>query len=117
MRETAMTEHHGAFTVPTRLFLSPEHRIQLERLIREQETDLAELVSRIIADYLDALPEAPPLPPEPTPDHSAERRKRRAELARLHAQQEAAGPHAPAWLATYIAELEAEIRRIEGLER
>jgi hypothetical protein len=109
-----MTEQQGTFTVPTRLFLSPEHRARLERMVREHEIDLAELVSRIIADYLDTLPEAPPLPPEPTPDQSAERRKRRAELARLRAQQEAAGPHAPAWLATYIVELEAEIRRLEG---
>ena len=36
-----MTEQQGTFTVPTRLFLSPEHRARLERMVREQETDLA----------------------------------------------------------------------------
>jgi phytoene/squalene synthetase len=112
-----MTEQQGAFTVPTRLFLSPEHRARLERLVREHEIDLAELVSRIVAEYLDALPEPPPQPPEPAADHSAELRVRRAELARLRGQEQAAAPHAPAWLGTYITELEAEIRRIEGLER
>src|SRR5262245_32002451 len=107
-----MTEQKGTFTVPTRLFLSPEHRARLERMVREYETDLAELVSWIVADYLDALPEAEPPPPDPSPDHSAELRKQRAELARLRARQEAAGPNAPAWLANYIAEIEAEIRRL-----
>ena len=109
-----MTEQQGAFTVPTRLFLSPEHRISLERLVREQETDLANLVSQIVAEYLDALPPSQPLPPEVPTNNSAELRKRRAELARLHSQQQAAGAHAPAWLAAYIAELEGEIRRLEG---
>jgi hypothetical protein len=109
-----MTEQKGTFTVPTRLFLSPEHRARLEQMVRDYDTNLADLVSWIVADYLDALPEAPPPPPEPPPDHSAELRKRRAELARLRAQQEAAGPHAPAWLTSYIAEIEADIRRLEG---
>jgi hypothetical protein len=108
-----MTERQGAFTVPTRLYLSPEHRLRLERLVREQETDLAELVSQIVAGYLDTLPDAPEPAPEPPPDHAAELRRRRSELARLRAQREAAGPRAPDWLAAYIAELEAEIRNLE----
>jgi len=109
-----MTEQQGAFTVPTLLYLSPEHRLRLERLVREQETDLAELVSRIVADYLDGLREAPEAPPETPPDHTAELRQRRAELARLRAQRDSAGARAPAWLGAYIAELEADIRRLEG---
>jgi hypothetical protein len=109
-----MTEQQGAFTVPTLLYLSTEHRARLERLVRDQETDLAELVSQIVADYLDALPPAQPLPPEPAPDHTAELRQRRGELGRLRRQREAAGPDAPPWLSSYIADLEAEIRRLEG---
>ena|SRR5689334_9991181 len=109
-----MTERQGAFTVPTRIYLSPEHRVRLERLVREQEVDLAELISQIVADYLDTLPDAPPLPPEPTTDRMAELRQRRAELARLRAQRESAGPRAPDWLAAYIAELEADIRHLES---
>jgi hypothetical protein len=110
-----MTEQHGAFTIPTLLFLSPEHRARLERLVREQETDLAELVSQIVAGYLDELPEPPHAPDAPpAPDRAAELRQRRAELARLRAQQDSAGPGAPSWLGAYIAELEADIRRLEG---
>ena len=109
-----MTERQGAFTVPTLLYLSAEHRAQLERLVREQEADLAELVSQIVADYLDTLPPAPLPPPEPVPDRAAELRQRRIDLARLRAQREAAGPQAPGWLNAYIADLEADIRRLEG---
>jgi hypothetical protein len=108
-----MTERQGAFTVPTLLYLSTEHRARLERLVREQEADLAELVSQIVADYLDTLPAAPPPPPDPPPDRTAELRQRRVELARLRAQREAAGPDAPVWLGAYIADLEAEIRQLE----
>ena len=108
-----MTEHQGAFTVPTRLFLSPEHRVRLERLVREQESDLANVVSQIVAEYLDRLPPTTPQIEVPV-NNSAELRKRRAELARLRGQQEAAGAHAPGWLAAYITELEGEIRRLEG---
>lgn len=109
-----MTEQQGAFTVPTRLFLSAAHRARLERMVREYEVDLADLVSEIVAQYLDALPAAAPPPPASAPDHSGELRKRRAELARLRGQQEAAGVHAPAWLSAYISDLEADIRRLEG---
>ena len=47
------------------------------------------------------------------PDRTAELQQRRAELARLRARRETAGSRAPAWLHAYIAELEAEIRRLE----
>jgi hypothetical protein len=109
-----MTERQGAFTVPTLLYLSAEHRARLELLVREQETDLAELVSQIVADYLDTLPPASPAPPDPPRDHTAELRQRRGELGRLRRQREAAGPDAPPWLSSYIADLESEIRRLEG---
>jgi hypothetical protein len=109
-----MTERQGAFTVPTLLYLSTEHRLQLERLVREREADLAELVSQIVADYLDTLPALPPAPPDPPRDRTADLRQRRAALARLRAQRETAGPEAPPWLDNYIADLEAELRRFEG---
>jgi hypothetical protein len=109
-----MTERQGAFTVPTLLYLSAEHRARLEHLVREQEADLAELVSQIVADYLDMLPAVAPAPPEPPPDRTAELRQRRGELGRLRRQREAAGPDAPPWLSSYIADLESEIRRLEG---
>jgi hypothetical protein len=162
-----MTERQGAFTVSTRLLLSAEQRAQLERLVRSQRIDLADLVSMIVADYCDALPSAvvarpagavtipirlyltamarqqieafthargidladlvsqivagyldtlPDTPPAPEPiRNSAEQlRQRRADLGRLRARRDAAGAQAPAWLASYIAELEAEVQRLEG---
>jgi hypothetical protein len=108
-----MSQEHGAFTIPTLLYLSPTHRARLEYLVREQETDLAELISQIVASYLETQPDPTPAPPDPPPDKAAELRQRRVELARLRAQQSAAGPRAPAWLAAYIAELEAGIQRFE----
>jgi hypothetical protein len=164
-----MTERQGEFTVPTRLYLSPQHRVQLEHVVREQDCDLADLVSRIVADYLDASPSLPappeqpsqhtgevptrlyltpqhraqmehlgheqdytladlvsqivagyldtlpvvPVPSTPASDRSDELRRHRSELARLRAKRDAAGPHAPAWLNSYIADLEAEIGRLE----
>ena len=161
-----MTERQGAFTVSTRLLLSAEQRAQLERLVRSQRIDLADLVSMVVADhcaalpkavvarptsaatipirlfltpvarqqieafthargieladlvsqivggYLDTLPDAPP-EPEPAPDNSASLRQRRAELGRLRARRDAVGDAAPAWLRSYIAELEAEIGQLE----
>jgi hypothetical protein len=109
-----MTERQGAFTIPTRLYVSLEHRVLLERLVRAQGGDLADLVSQIVADYLDALPDRPPVPVEPPPDRTAELRARRSELARLRARRDAAGPSAPSWLHAYIAELEDELGRGEG---
>jgi hypothetical protein len=108
-----MTERQGTFTIPTRLYLTLEHRTRLEHLLREQEADLAELVSQIVATYLDALPDTPPAP-EPSASHSSDLRQRRTQLAWLRAQRDTSGPHAPAWLGAYIAELEADIRNLEG---
>jgi outer membrane protein TolC len=108
-----MTEQQGMFTIPTRLYLTPAQRARLEQLVREQEVDLADLVSQIVGAYLDALPDAPPPPPTPIPDQAMELRQRRSELQRLRARYEAAGPDAPAWLGAYLAELEDEVRRLE----
>jgi len=108
-----MTERQGLFTIPTRLYLTLEQRERLERLVRTHDLDLAELVSQVFADYLDALPDVPP-PAEPASDQTAELERRRSELARLRARQQSAGPAAPPWLHSYIAELEAEIKRLEA---
>ncbi|HEX9370183.1 MAG TPA: hypothetical protein VF897_04225 [Roseiflexaceae bacterium] len=101
----------GAIVVPTRLYLAPRLRERVERIARAREVDLDILVSQVVGGYLDALPEAPPAPAR---DTSAELRRLRGELGRLRARRVAAGPAAPAWLAAYIAEIAAEIRRLEG---
>lgn len=107
-----MTEQEGLFTVPTRLYLTAAQRAKLLHLVREGKADLGDIVSQMVAAHLDAMPEVPTSQPEHR-DPSAELRKRRAELARLVAQRDARGPNAPAWLGSYIADLEADIRRLE----
>jgi hypothetical protein len=108
-----MIERAGLFTIPTRLYLTLEQRERLERLVRAHAIDLAELVSQVFADYLDALPDPPPSD-EPAPDRTAELERRRSELARLRARRQRAGPDAPAWLHSYIAQLEAEVQELEA---
>jgi hypothetical protein len=102
----------GAAMIPTRLFLTAEARSRIEQVTREHEIDVADLVSQIVAGYVDTLPAAPV--PAPAAEPSADLRQRRAELGRLRARRDAAGSAAPAWLNAYIAELEAEVRRLES---
>jgi hypothetical protein len=103
----------GAVTIPIRLFLTAEARGQIEAWTHAREIDLAGLVSQIVGDYLDTLPDTPPAPPAPAEDRGEQLRQRRAELGRLRARRDAAGAQVPAWLASYIAELEAELKRLE----
>jgi hypothetical protein len=103
----------GAATVPIRLYLTPTARQQIDEWTHTHEADLADLASQIVGEYLDALPESAPAPGA-THDSAAELRQRRAELSRLRARRDDAGAAAPAWLASYIAELEAEVQRLES---
>jgi hypothetical protein len=109
-----MTERQlGTYTVPTRLYLTLEQRVKLEHLVREHHTELADLVSSIVGDYLDGL-SVEPLPPSIGRDRDEDLRTRRAELSRLRSRRDAAGDAAPSWLNSYIADLELEIRRLES---
>ncbi|HEX9439337.1 MAG TPA: hypothetical protein VF909_06645 [Roseiflexaceae bacterium] len=105
----------GAVTIPIRLYLTAEARQQIEAFTHARAIDLADLVSQIVAGYLDTLPDTPPdSAPEPARDSVEQLRQRRAELGRLRARRDASGAQAPAWLASYIAELEAELKRLEA---
>jgi len=105
----------GAVTIPIRLFLTAEARAQIEAYIRTREIELADLVSQIVSGYLDTQPDTPPdSAPAPAQTSIEQLRQRRAELGRLRARRDAAGAHAPAWLVSYIAELEAELKRLES---
>lgn len=108
-----MTERQGTFTVPARLLLTHEQRLKLEQIVRKEHADLAEVVSRIVCGYLDELPE-PEVISAGAPDRRTDIRQRRAELARLRARREAAGVSAPGWLNSYIADIEAELHRLEA---
>jgi hypothetical protein len=105
----------GALTIPIRLFLTAEAREQIEAWMHAREIDLSALVSQIVGDYLDTQPDTSPAPdPAPASDNAEQLRQRRAELGRLRARRDAAGAQAPAWLMSYIAELEAELKRLES---
>ena len=105
----------GVATIPIRLFLTPMARQQIEAWTHAREIDLADLVSQIVAGYLQTLPDSEAAPAsEPIADSAAQLRQRRAELGRLRARRDADGARAPAWLVSYIAELEAELKRLES---
>lgn len=110
-----MTEQEGLFTIPTRLYLTAKQRAKLQNLVREQQSELGEIITRMVAEHLDALPDVGPSPVSPrATDVSDELRKRRADLRRLLAQRNAHGGAGPAWLNGYINELEMEIRQLEN---
>lgn len=102
----------GEAVIPVRVFLTAEQRTRFEELAHQRDTDLAVIVSGLVAHFLDTLPEVPPEPPAPVADPREELRKRRSELARLRARRDAVGQAAPMWVHSYIADLEAEVRRL-----
>ena len=111
--DTVVARPAGAATIPTRLYLTVTARQQIEAYTHAHGVELADLVSQIVAGYLDTLPDTAPAP-EPARDSAELLRQRRAELGRLRARRDAGGARAPAWLASYIAELEAELKRLES---
>jgi hypothetical protein len=109
-----MQEQRGEFVIQTRLYLTPENRAKLERLVRDCECDVADVISDIVSAHLDPLPTISAAPASHPPDHTATLSQRRAELVRLRARRATEGNNAPAWLDGYIADLEDEIRRGKG---
>lgn len=107
-----MTEQQGLFTIPTRLYLTHDQCMQLEMIVRQRGGELSDLLSKVISEYLEQMPPVPPLTPASRAEREAEIRQRKAELARLYARRDAAGSAAPAWLHTYIADLELELERL-----
>jgi hypothetical protein len=103
------SERLGGERLPVRIYLAAEQREALERHVAASKTPLPELLTLIVAEFLEGVPEPPARVAAPdVPDHR-ERRARQAELARLRARRDEAGASAPAWLDAYIAELEAEL--------
>jgi hypothetical protein len=109
-----VTMSEGEFTIPTYIFLKPDQRRKLEILVRDQGLDLPNVLSELLVDYLNALPD-PPTPAEPVADDGREAliRRRRGALQRLRARLTMADEPQPSWVTQYIADLEAEIARLE----
>jgi HPt (histidine-containing phosphotransfer) domain-containing protein len=106
----------GQFTIPTRVYLSDAQREKLFVLARDHGVDLPDLLTELLAAFLDHLPdeESPAAPAsESDSDLAHEIGQRRAELRRLRARATVGGSAAPPWLARYIADLESELARLE----
>jgi hypothetical protein len=99
----------GRFTIPTRVYLDEEQRAKLERLIREEDCDLSELLSELLADYLadKRLPA-----PEPRASALETLRQRRDEATRLAARSQG-GQQLPGWFESYVSQLDQEIKQLE----
>ncbi len=99
----------GQFSLPIRLLLTPTQRGRLLALCQERQAELTDVVTEIVAAYLDTrndliIPPMTPEPPSPTDRMAVER-----QLRRLRMQAKQLGEDAPPWLASYIVELEQEV--------
>lgn len=103
----------GRFTIPTYIYLTTEQRRKLEALVLQKETDLSELLTCLVADYLEHQPTPEPVPVvEDKPDVS-DLQRRRGELRRLRARVAASDDPPPDWLAQYMADLEQQVQQLE----
>lgn len=112
-------ELQGQFTIQTRVYVNNEQREKLFVMARDHDLQLPELLTELLASFLDHLPDYAAqldLVPadEPTPDDvAAQIQQRRAEIRRLRARAMIGGDAMPAWLHRYIKDLESEIQQLE----
>jgi hypothetical protein len=104
-----MTEQHGLFTIQTWLTLTAEQRRRLEWLVREQGGDLADTLTRIVADTpLNTVPAAEGAEGEPLPARLYLAAEQRDAIERLVAEHKLPLPAILTRLvATHLAQLEA----------
>lgn len=103
----------GHFTIPTRIYLTPVQRAKLEHLLDSLERQLDEWLTDLVVTQLDPLPSPPAAVAVADGDATEELRRRRAELRRLRPKLNDPHNPPPAWLVQMVADLEAEIRRLE----
>jgi hypothetical protein len=96
--------------------MAPEQREKLLLLTREHDLDLPELLTELLASFLDHLPEyeSASTPAASESEADTQLRQRRAEVRRLRARVVAGEDTTNAWLGEYIADLESEIDRLEA---
>ncbi|WP_110518361.1 hypothetical protein [Herpetosiphon llansteffanensis] len=102
----------GFFTLPCRVILPAEQRDRLERLCRARSMEVSDLVSELVVQYLDEVPDAAlaePIPEPYAPSLSEQLRQNERELRRLRMRQNQLGASAPGWLDNYVADIEREI--------
>jgi hypothetical protein len=105
----------GRFTVPTRIYLTQSQRAKLQHLLDGADRELDDWLTELVAAQLDGLPEPPPEQVSAVGDQSAEElRRRRTELRRLRPRLHDPHNPPPAWLTQMVADLEAEVKRLEA---
>jgi hypothetical protein len=105
----------GRFTITTRIYLTPGQRAKLFHMLDTSDRDLDDWLTELVTAQLDGLPEPPPEQVAAVGDHSGEElRRRRAELRRLRPRLRDPHNPPPAWLVQMVADLEAEVRRLES---
>jgi hypothetical protein len=104
----------GRYTIPTRIYLTAAQRAKLDGLLRLAEQNLDALLTGLLESYLAGQAD-PPVEPEPdqADARAAELAGRRRELRRLRAKLNDPYNAPPPWLITMVADLEAEIARLE----
>jgi hypothetical protein len=105
----------GHFTIPSRIYLTLVQRAKLYHLLDHEGRDLDDWLTELATIYLDALPEPPAVEATAVGDASTEElRRRRSELRRLRPRLNDPHNPPPPWLVQMVADLEAEIHRLEG---
>ncbi len=109
--------NEGRYTIPTRIYLTQEQRLKLRHLLVEQERELDDLLTELVAMHLEEQNELPLEYATAVGDSTAERLlQRRLELNRLRPRMnDPFNPPAP-WLVQLVGELEDEVARLEQIE-
>ncbi len=102
----------GRFTIPTRLYLTASQRAKLQHLLDELDRELDDWLTEIVEAQLAGRPDPPPITGAAA-QVADELRRRRAELRRLRPRLHDPHNPPPAWLVQMVADLEAEVRRLE----
>jgi hypothetical protein len=105
----------GRFTISTRVYLTAEQRAKLDGLLRVAEQSLDVLLTGLVVSHLATQPD-PPAEPEPdlSDARAADLAGRRRELRRLRTKLNDPYNPPPPWLLTMVADLEAEIARLQA---
>jgi hypothetical protein len=101
----AQAAHERVLAVPIRVYLTAEQRDMLLLYAQQHSAQVSELISQIVAEFLQELDDPTTAPESPAQPH--EQSGYRRELLRLRAHRANLGRRSPSWLDRYIADLEA----------
>lgn len=107
-----MTETHdeGRYSINARLLLTHEQRLRLFALCQQRQLDLSDVLSEIVSAFLDSRDDLHVVERDTTAEDEQRRELQRRQIRQLRIQASRLGEHAPAWLRSYLADLEREAR-------